>query len=97
MLIDLLFGCATAFGESDDGGIELDNDLPDNRDELEKPGSMDDTSPPVTVAYTQPYPPFDMVDFMHNSSSYDMHKVFAEDDGSLPRHVHSERPGRTWR
>jgi hypothetical protein len=60
MLIDLLFGCATAFGESDDGGIYLDNDLPDNRDDLEDPGSMDDISPPVAVAYPQLHPPFDM-------------------------------------
>jgi hypothetical protein len=74
MLIDLLFGCATAFGDSDDGGIDLDNDLPDNSNEPDEPGSMDDPSPPVTVAYPQPHPPFEMVDFMHNSSSYDMHK-----------------------
>jgi hypothetical protein len=92
MLIDLLFGCATAFGDSDDGGIDLDNDLPDIRDELEDPGSMDDMSPPVAVAYP-PRPPFDMIDFMHQSSSYDMRKVFAVDDSSIPRHVPSERPG----
>ena len=84
---DLLFGCAAAFGDSDS-----DSD-PDNSDEPEEPGSMDDPSPPVTVADPQPDPPFDMVDFMHKSSSYDMHKVFALDDGSLPRHVPSERPG----
>ena len=83
LLIDLLFGCAAAFGDSD----------PDNSDEPEEPGSMDDPSPPVTVADPQPDPPFDMVDFMHKSSSYDMHKVFALDDRSIPRHVPSERPG----
>ncbi len=93
MLIDSLFGCATAFGDSDDGGIDPDNDLPENRDELKDPGSTDDISPIVAVAYPQPQPPFGMVDFMHKSSSYDMHNVFAVDDGSLPRHVPSERPG----
>jgi hypothetical protein len=93
MLVDLLFGLATAVGDSDDGGIDLDNDLLDNGDELEEPGSMDEPSPPVRVAYPQPHPPFDMVDFMHKSSRYDMHKVFAVDDGSLPRHIPSERPG----
>ncbi len=95
MLIDFMFGCATAFGDSDSDGIDHDNDLPDIRDELEDPGSMDDisSSPPVAVAYPQPQPPFDMVDFMHQSSSYDMHKVLAVDDCSLPRHVPSERPG----
>jgi hypothetical protein len=54
---------------------------------------MDQPSPPARVAHPQPHPPFDMVDFMHKSSSYDIQKVFAEDDHSLPRHVPSERPG----
>ena len=89
----LLFGLATAFGDSNDGGIDLDNDKLDNGDELEEPGSMDEPSPPVIVAYPQTHPPFDMVDFMHKSSSYDMHKEIAVDDDSLPRHVPSERTG----
>jgi hypothetical protein len=93
MLLDLLFGLATAFGGSDDGGNYLDDDLLDTRNELEEPVSMDEPSPPVRVAYPQPRPPFDMVDFMHKSSSYDMHKVFDADDDSLLRHVPSERPG----
>ncbi len=61
---------ATAIGDSDDGGLDLDNDLPDNSNEPEEPGSMDDPSPPVAIAYPQPHPPFDMVDFMHQSSSW---------------------------
>ena len=54
---------------------------------------MDQPSPPARVAHPQPDKPFDMVDFMHKSSSYDMQKVFAADDAALPRHVPSERPG----
>ncbi len=84
---------ATAFGDSDDGGNDLDDDLLDNIDEVEGPDSMDKPSPPVRVAHPQPHPPFDMVDFMHKSSSYDMQKVFAENDHSFRRLVPSELPG----
>jgi hypothetical protein len=89
---------ATAFGDSDDEGNDLDGDVLDKRDEdheVQGPDSMDEPSPPARVAHPQPQPPFDMVDFMHTSksSSYDMQKVFAEDDHFLPRHVPSERPG----
>ncbi len=41
---------ATAFGDSDDWGNDLDDDLLDNRDEREGPGSMDEPCPPVRVA-----------------------------------------------
>ena len=39
--------------------------------------------------------PFDMQEFMHMSSSYDLDKVFrmAENVPPIPRHVPSERPG----
>ena len=39
--------------------------------------------------------PFDMQEFMHMSSSYDLDKVFrmAENVPPIPRHVLSERPG----
>ena len=89
---------ATAFGDSDDGGNDFVEEISDNRDEVEAPDSIDkdsiyQPSLPVVVADPQPLPPFDMVDFMQKSSSYDMHKVFALDDGSLPHHVPSERPG----
>jgi hypothetical protein len=42
-----------------------------------------------------PPPPFDMVDFMHMSSSYDLKKVFrlAEDVPCIPRHIPCECPG----
>jgi hypothetical protein len=93
MLLDLFFGLASAFGDSDHEELDLDNDLPANSNEPDEPGSMDDPSPPVIIACPQPHPPFDMVDFMHKSSSYDMQKVLAEDDGFIPRHVPSERPG----
>ena len=89
---------ATAFGDSDDEGNDFDDDVIDNRDDVEGPGSIsqdsiDQPSLPVTVAHPQPQPPFDMVDFMQKSSSYDMQKVFAEDDHHLRRHVASERLG----
>ncbi len=84
-----------SFGDSDDEGNDLDDNVLDNRDadhEVEGPDSMDEPSPPARVAHPQPHPPFDMVNFMHKSSSYDM-QTFAEDDHSLPRHVPSECPG----
>ena len=91
---------ATAFGDSDEdeGGNDFDDDIIDNRDEVEGPDSIDQpsrpaTSRPDTVAHPQPHAPFDMVDFLQKSSSYDMQTVFAEDDHSLRRHVPSERPG----
>ncbi len=42
-----------------------------------------------------PQTPFDMQEFMHMSSSYDMDKVFrmAENVQPIPRHVPSEHPG----
>ena len=42
-----------------------------------------------------PHTPFDMVEFMHMSSSYAMDKVFrlAENVPPIPRHVPCERPG----
>jgi hypothetical protein len=38
------------------GGNDLDDDLLDNRDELEGPDSMDEPSLPVRVAHPQPHP-----------------------------------------
>ena len=95
-MLDLLFFLATAFGDSDDGDDGLNGDLLDNQDELEGSGSLDAPAPPIRVADPLPRPPpFDMVDFMHKSASYDLQKVFstAADDDVHPRHVPSERPG----
>ena len=89
------FWFATACGDSDDGDDGLHDDLLDNRDELEGSGSLDAPAPPIRVTDPLPRPPFDMVDFMHKSASYDLQKVFstAADDDVHPRHVPSERPG----
>ena len=79
-----MYWLATAFGDSDDEENDFDADVLDNRDEVEGPHSIDQDSiyqpsRPVTVADPQPHPPFDMVDFMQKSSSYDMQIVFAEE------------------
>ena len=95
-MVDRFFLFTTAFGDSDAEDNVPDEDVQDNRDEnhdVDGPDSMDQPSPPARVAHPQPDKPFDMVDFMHKSSSYDMQKVFDADDAALPRHVPSERPG----
>jgi hypothetical protein len=95
-VVDRIFLFTTAFGDSDAEDNVPDEDVQDNRDEnhdVDGPDSMDQPSPPARVAHPQPDKPFDMVDFMHKSSSYDMQKVFDADDAALPRHVPSERPG----
>ena len=95
-MVDRIFLFTTAFGDSDAEDNVPDEDVQDNRDEnhdVDGPDSMDQPSPPARVAHPQPDKPFDMVDFMHKSSSYDMQKVFDADDAALPRHVPSERPG----
>ncbi len=45
MMLDLLHWLATAFGDSDDGDIDLDDVLLDNRDEIEGPSCMNEPSP----------------------------------------------------
>ena len=86
---------STAFGDSDDGDDNLNDDSLHNQDDLEGSGSLDAPAPQIRVADPLPRPPFDMVDFMHKAANYDLQKVFssAQDDDLLPRHVPSERPG----
>ncbi len=62
---------ATAFGDSDDEGNDFDDDVIDNRDDVEGPGSISQESidqPSLPVAHPQPQRPFDMVDFIQKSS-----------------------------
>ena len=89
----LMYWFAPAFGDSDEDDINPEDSLMDILDE--GPGSLHQPSSPVPVSCPPPSPPFDMVDFMLKSSSYDMPNVFksAEEVPSIPRHVPSERPG----
>ena len=47
------------------------------------------------VPLPNPPPPFNMVEFMHSTASYDLNQVFrlGEAVPTIPSHVSSERPG----
>ena len=76
------FSLVSAFGDSDDDDINLDDLLPDIPDQgpasLDHPASPPQPPPP-------PPPPFDMVDFMHAAGSYDLKKVPSERAGGEAR------------
>ena len=86
------FSFVSAFGDSNDDDINLDDLLPDIPDQgpasLDHPASPPQPPPPIP-------PPFDMVDFMHAAGSYDLKKVLTPDQVvlSIPLHVPSERSG----
>ena len=56
---------------------------------------LTDHDPHIPVIRPNPQMPFNMEEFMHMSSSYDLNKVIlvAENVPPIPRHVPSERPG----
>ena len=71
------FSLVSAFGDSNDNDINLDDLFPDIQNQeqaslLHHPASLPQPPPP-------PPPPFDMVDFMHAAGSYDLKKVLTTD------------------
>jgi hypothetical protein len=100
MLFDIIGFDVPAFGDSDD-----DNDNyeqlpdPDNDNDSDMHGNMipDAVIPPPARASRPgpPSPPFDMTEFMHKTSSYDLQQVFQLADSMpvIPVHIPCERPG----
>ncbi len=72
----------------------IDNAQPDIHDVH---GSLDEppSESPASVPVPPPPPTFDMLDFMHQSSSYDIQKVLQQAEAlpPNPHHGFSERPG----
>ena len=88
------FGCfGTAFGDSDDDDLDLD-DQGDNMEDVCPDEEIPDRVIPNPSPASRPAP-FDMMEFMHKTSSYDIMEVIrlAEAMPLIPLHVPSERPG----
>ena len=84
----------SAFGDSDADDNDNDQDNHNDNDQ-EIPDAVIPIPPACRPRAGLAPPPFDMMEFMHGTSSYDMQKVFRLADSMpvIPVHIPCERPG----
>ena len=94
MIFDILGFCDSAFGDSDSDDNDNDQDNHNDNDQ-EIPDAVIPIPPACRPRAGLAPPPFDMMEFMHETSSYDMQKVFRLADSMpvIPVHIPCERPG----
>ena len=87
------FGCfGPAFGDSDNEELDLDNDQGNDMEDVCQNDELPDQvipNPPMARQPAPQPPPFNMMDFMHKTSLYDIMEVFRQAEAMplIPVHV----------
>ena len=90
-----------AFGDSDNEVLDLDNDQGNDMEDGCPNDELPDQvipNPPMATQPEPPPPPFDIMDFMHKTSSYFIKEVFRLSEAMplIPIHVPCEALGITY-